>query len=165
MRQELCPCNPSSFASPQLPHSPAAAGPPRRKSSRRRCRPVPARCAAGATDKPDFFASTGRDFSVARLFPHVVRRDDGQRILPENLGDIGYDIRTLDLTSSHNYTADAVMTNARSAKAVRAGFVSFFFHTFWLEPEPGGPGFVNFKKTVEGFSQLGDSWIAPSKLP
>ncbi len=117
-------------------------------------------------DKPNFYAATAKDFSMGQIFPYVVHKDYyGQRILPENLGNIEYDISTIDPTSNYNYTADDLITNAKYAKAVRDGFASFFFHPFWLEPELGVPGFEDFKKTVEGISQLGYTWIAPSKLP
>lgn len=117
-------------------------------------------------DKPNFFAPTGKDFSVGQIFPYVVHKDYyGQRILPESLGNIEYDISTIDPTSNYNYTADDLILNAKYGKAVRDGFASFFFHPFWLEPELGTPGFEDFKKTVEGISQLGYTWIAPSKLP
>jgi uncharacterized protein YdaL len=117
-------------------------------------------------DKPNFFASVAKDFSVGQIYPFVVHKDYyGQRVLPENLGNIEYDISTIDPTSNYNYTADDIITNAKYAKAVRDGFASFFFHPFWLEPELGVPGFEDFKKTVEGITQLGYTWIAPSKLP
>ncbi len=117
-------------------------------------------------DKPNFWAATAKDFSMGQIYPYVVHKDYyGQRILPENLGNIEYDISTIDPTSNYNYTADDLITNAKYAKAVRDGFASFFFHPFWLEPELGVPGFEDFKKTVEGISQLGYTWIAPSKLP
>ena len=117
-------------------------------------------------DKPNFFAPTGKDFSVGQIYPFVVHKDYyGQRVLPENLGNIEYDIHTIDPTSNYNYTADDIVTNAKYAKAVRDGFASFFFHPFWLEPDLGVPGFEDFKKTVDGISQLGYTWIAPSKLP
>ena len=117
-------------------------------------------------DKPNFFAPVGKDFSVGQIYPFVIHKDYyGQRVLPENLGNIEYDISTIDPTSNYNYTADDIITNAKYAKAVRDGFASFFFHPFWLEPELGVPGFEDFKKTVEGITQLGYTWIAPSKLP
>ncbi|RYF18968.1 MAG: DUF2334 domain-containing protein [Comamonadaceae bacterium] len=116
-------------------------------------------------DKPDFFASTAKDFSVGQFYPYVVRKDYyGQYVLPENLGNIEYDIRTVDPTSNYNYTADDLLLNAKYAKTIRDGFASFFFHPFWLEPNLGTPGFEDFKKTVEGISALGFTWVAPSTL-
>jgi uncharacterized protein YdaL len=117
-------------------------------------------------DKPNFFAPVGKDFSVGQIFPYVVGRDHyGQRVLPENLGNIEYDISTIDPTSNYNYTSEDIVTNARYALAVRDGFASFFFHPFWLEPTVGTPGLEDFKKTVEGISALGYTWVAPSQLP
>lgn len=117
-------------------------------------------------DKPNFFAPVGKDFSVGQIFPYVIGRDYyGQRILPENLGNIEYDISTIDPTSNYNYTADDLITNARFALAVRDGFASFFFHPFWLEPTVGTPGFEDFKKTVEGITALGFTWTSPTRLP
>ena len=117
-------------------------------------------------DKPDFFRATGKDFAVGQIYPYVIHKDFyGQRVLPENLGNIEYDIHTIDPTSNFNYTADDIVTNAKYAKAVRDGFASFFFHPFWLEPELGTPGFADFQKTIDGITALGYGWIAPSKLP
>lgn len=116
-------------------------------------------------DKPNFFAPTNKDFSVGQFYPYVVRKDHyGQYVLPENLGNIEYDISTVDPTSNYNYTADDLLTNAKYARTVRDGFASFFFHPFWLEPTLGVPGFEDFKKTVEGITQLGYTWVAPSTL-
>jgi len=116
-------------------------------------------------DKPNFFASVAKDFSVGQFYPYPVGRDYyGQRIIPENLGNIEYDISSIDPTSNYNYTADDLITNAKYAKAVRDGYASFFFHPFWLEPNLGTPGFEDFKKTVEGISALGFTWVAPSTV-
>lgn len=116
-------------------------------------------------DKPNFYASVGKDFSVGQFYPYAIGKDFyGQRVLPENLGNIEYDISTIDPTSNYNYTADDIVTNAKYAKAVRDGFASFFFHPFWLEPNLGTPGFEDFKKSIEGISALGFTWVAPSTV-
>jgi uncharacterized protein YdaL len=116
-------------------------------------------------DKPNFFAATGKDFSVGQIFPYVIKKDYyGQRILPENLGNIEYDISSVDPTSNFNYTWQDLYTNAQYALTVRDGFASFFFHPFWLEPSLNVPGFQDFKSLVEGVSQLGFTWVAPSKV-
>lgn len=115
-------------------------------------------------DKPNFNAATGKDFGVGQIFPYVIRKDYyGQRVLPESLGNIEYDIRAIDPTSNYNYTWQDIVTNAQYALTVRDGYASFFFHPFWLEPELGVPGFEDFKKLVEGITQLGYTWVAPSK--
>jgi uncharacterized protein YdaL len=115
-------------------------------------------------DQPDFFAPVAKDFAMGQFFPYSIVRDHyGQRVLPESLGNIEYDIRALDPTSFYNYTPDDIITNAKYAKTIRDGAASFFFHPFWLEPELGVPGFEDFKKTIEGITALGYTWIAPSK--
>lgn len=116
-------------------------------------------------DKPSFYDPIAKDFSVGRIYPYIVQRDHyGQRILPENLGNIEYDISTIDPTSNYNYTWEDIVTNARYAKAVRDGFASFFFHPFWLDPAIGVPGFEDFKKVIDGVTQLGFTWVSPSRL-
>jgi uncharacterized protein YdaL len=115
-------------------------------------------------DKPNFNAATGKDFGVGQIFPYVIKKDYyGQRVLPESLGNIEYDIRTIDPTSNYNYTWQDIVTNAEYGKTVRDGYASFFFHPFWLEPELGVPGFADFQKLVDGITALGYTWIAPSK--
>ncbi len=115
-------------------------------------------------DKPNFWAPVSKDFSVGQIFPYVVGTDYyGQRVLPESLGNIEYDIRHIDPTSFYDYTWQDIVTNARYVKTVRDGFASFFFHPFWLEPELGVPGFEDFKKTVQGITALGFTWVAPSR--
>ncbi|HEY8358760.1 MAG TPA: DUF2334 domain-containing protein, partial [Ramlibacter sp.] len=116
-------------------------------------------------DKPDFWAPVGKDFSVGQFFPYVIKKDHyGQYVLPENLGNIEYDISTIDPTSNYNYRAEDLIENARYAKAVRDGFASFFFHPFWLEPTINTPGMADFQKTIEGIQALGYTFVAPSTL-
>ena len=115
-------------------------------------------------DKPNFTAATSKDFGVGQIFPYVIKKDYyGQRVLPESLGNIEYDIRAIDPTSNYNYTWQDIVTNAQYALTVRDGYASFFFHPFWLEPELGVPGFADFQKLIDGITQLGYTWIAPSK--
>lgn len=116
-------------------------------------------------DQPNFNLATGKDFAVGQIFPYVVHKDYyGQRILPENLGNIEYDISSIDPTSNFNYTWQDIHINAQYALTVRDGFASFFFHPFWLEPTLGVPGFSDFKKLVDAISQLGFTWVAPSTV-
>ena len=115
-------------------------------------------------DKPNFNAATGKDFGVGQIFPYVIKKDYyGQRVLPESLGNIEYDIRAIDPTSNYNYTWQTIVGNAEYALTVRDGYASFFFHPFWLEPELGVPGFADFQNLVEGITALGYTWVAPSK--
>ena len=113
----------------------------------------------------EFFSGAGKDFAVGQIFPYPVARDHyGQRILPESLGNIEYDIHTIDPSSSYNYTWQDIVTNASYGLAVHDGYASFFFHPFWLEPELGVPGFDDFRRAVEGISQLGYSWVVASTV-
>lgn len=116
-------------------------------------------------DQPNFSAATGRDFSLGQIFPYVITRDYyGQRVLPESLGNIEYDIREIDPSSNFNYTWQEILTNAQYATTVRDGFASFFFHPFWLEPTLNKPGLQDFKSLIVGITQLGFTWVAPSKV-
>jgi uncharacterized protein YdaL len=116
-------------------------------------------------DKPDFGAHAGKDFSAGQIFPYIVQRDYyGQRVLPENLGNIEYDIHQVDPTSFLTYTWQDIALNAKYALAVRDGFGSFFFHPFWLEPDVGTPGLSDFKQLVDAINALGYTWTVPSQL-
>jgi uncharacterized protein YdaL len=116
-------------------------------------------------DKPNFYAATAKDFSMGQFFPYAIVKDYyGQKVLPENLGNIEYDISTVDPTSNYDYRAEDLILNAKYAKTIRDGVASFFFHPFWLEPELGTPGLQDFQKTVDGITALGFTWVAPSKL-
>jgi uncharacterized protein YdaL len=116
-------------------------------------------------DKPNFNRPTGKDFGVGQIFPYVIQKDYyGQRVLPESLGNIEYDMGERDPSSNYNYTWQDIVTNAEYGMTVRDGIASFFFHPFWLEPELGVPGFEDFKKLVDGITRLGYTWVAPSKL-
>ena len=115
-------------------------------------------------DKPNYLATTSKDFGLGQIFPYVIKKDYyGQRVLPESLGNIEYDIHTIDPTSNYNYTAQDILTNAGYGKTVRDGYASFFFHPFWLEPTLGTPGFADFQTVIDGLTQLGFTFVAPSK--
>jgi uncharacterized protein YdaL len=114
-------------------------------------------------DTPNLTASVSKDFAVGQIYPYLIKQDYyGQRIIPENLGNIEYDIHAIDPSSNYNYTAADIVTNAEYAKTVRDGYASFFFHPFWLEPELGLPGFADFQKVIDGITKLGFTWVAPS---
>jgi len=116
-------------------------------------------------DQPNFNAAINKDFGVGQIFPYVIKKDHyGQRIIPESLGNIEYDISSIDPTSNFNYTWQDIVTNAEYGKTVRDGFASFFFHPFWLEPSVGVPGFQDFQKAMTGITNLGYTWVAPSKV-
>ena len=113
------------------------------------------------SDEPDFNPSNpARDFAVGQFFPYVIERDYyGQRVLPENLGNIEYDIREIDPTSNFDYTWQDLLLNAEMGQVVRDGFASFFFHPFWLDPDIGTPGYADFQSLVEGINALGYTWV------
>lgn len=117
------------------------------------------------SNTPNLTASVGRDYAVGQFFPYVIKKDYyGQQVLPENLGNIEYDIREIDPTSYITYTWQDLYQNAQYARVVRDGFASFFFHPFWLEQELGVPGFQDFKSLVDGISGLGYTWVDASTV-
>ncbi len=106
-----------------------------------------------------------RDFSAGQFFPYVIYKDYyGQMVLPENLGNIEYDIHTIDPISNINYGWDQLYMNAQYAVVVRDGFASFFFHPFWLETSLHLPAFTDFQKLVQGITRLGYTWTSPATL-
>ncbi|HEY9380050.1 MAG TPA: DUF2334 domain-containing protein [Burkholderiales bacterium] len=109
--------------------------------------------------------SSARDFAVGQFYPYIIERDYyGQRVLPENLGNIEYDISDIDPTSNFNYTWQDLRLNAQMGLVVRDGFASFFFHPFWLDPEIGTPGFADFKRLMNAITTLGYTWVDASTL-
>ncbi|HEY9380052.1 MAG TPA: DUF2334 domain-containing protein [Burkholderiales bacterium] len=117
-------------------------------------------------DTPDLSASNpARDFAVGQFFPYIIEKDYyGQRVLPENLGNIEYDISDIDPTSNFNYTWQDLRLNANMGKVVRDGFASFFFHPFWLDPEIGTPGMADFRRLVNAIDALGYRWVDASRV-
>ncbi len=118
------------------------------------------------SDTPNLTATNDtRDFAVGQFFPYVINKDYyGQRVLPENLGNIEYNICEQDPSSCFDYTWQDLYTNAQHALLVRDGFASFFFHPFWLEPELGLPGLNDLKSLVDGINGLGFTWTDASTL-
>lgn len=104
------------------------------------------------------------EVASGQFFPYIIEQDYyGQRILPENLGNIEYDISAIDPSSSVVYTAQDILTNADYARVVRDGFASFFFHPFWLEPGlPVTTGRADFRQVIDGITALGYSWVGAS---
>ncbi|MGA4238494.1 DUF2334 domain-containing protein [Ralstonia nicotianae] len=114
------------------------------------------------SDNPQTLTSTapGHDFSVGQFYPYVIKKDYyGQRVIPENLGNIEYNICNIDPSSCLTYTAQDILANAQYAVVVRDGFASWFFHPFWLEPDLNEPGFADFQSVMNGISALGFSWV------
>ncbi len=115
-------------------------------------------------DKPQLnISGAGRDFAVGQFFPYFIKKDYyGQKIIPENLGNIEYNICEVDTSSCLEYSWQDLYKNAQYAKVVRDGVASFFFHPFWLDPAVNKPGFADFKSLVEGISALGYQWVDAS---
>ena len=117
------------------------------------------------SDNPQTLNATtpGHDFSVGQFFPYIIQKDYyNQRIIPENLGNVEYNICNIDPSSCLTYTAQDILTNATYAQVVRDGFASFFFHPFWLEPEVGTPGYADFQTIINGITALGFTWVDAS---
>lgn len=110
-------------------------------------------------------AAPNRDFAVGQFFPYLIHADyHGQRVIPENLGNIEYDISDIDPTSYFDYTAADLCLNAEFAKVVRGSFASFFFHPFWLEPSLGKPGLADFKQVLDCITAAGYVWVDAESL-
>ena len=94
------------------------------------------------------------------VFPYIINADYyGQRIIPENLGSVQYNICNVDPFSCITYTWQQIVTNAQYGLAVRDGFASFFFHPYWLEPDLGLPAYQDFQSMITGITNLGYTWV------
>lgn len=108
-----------------------------------------------------------RDFSVGQFYPYVILADHyNQRVIPENLGNIEYDIRNIDPTSNIEYTWKDLLINAEYSLTIRDGYASFFFHPFWLGTFAGTniDGLTDFKNIIQGITDLGYQWTPVSTL-
>ncbi|SEI71318.1 DUF2334 domain-containing protein [Paraburkholderia diazotrophica] len=104
-----------------------------------------------------------KDFEVGQFFPYIIKSDYyGQLVLPENLGNVEYNICSIDPFSCLTYTKQDILTNAQYALTIRDGFASFFFHPFWLEPDLGQPGLADFKSIITGITGLGFTFVDAS---
>jgi uncharacterized protein YdaL len=104
--------------------------------------------------------AANQDFSAGQFFPYIINKDYyGERIIPENLGSIQYNICKIDPFSCVPYTWQQVVTNAKYGLVVRDGFASFFFHPYWLEPDLGVPAMSDFKSLVTGIKSLGYTYV------
>ena len=118
-------------------------------------------------------SASNRDFAVGQFFPYPITRDwYGRKVLPENLGNIEYDISAIDPSSNIRYTWEDLAQNAAVLNAVvRDGVASFFFHPFWLESffRPDGSaypidGLGDFSKLLAAIHALGFRFIDPTTL-
>ncbi|CAJ0709364.1 hypothetical protein LMG19089_04964 [Ralstonia edaphis] len=119
------------------------------------------------SDNPQTLAATtpGHDFSVGQFFPYIINSDYyGQRVIPENLGNVEYNICSIDPSSCLTYNVTDILTNAGYALVVRDGFASFFFHPFWLEPGLVATGFPDFQQIITGITALGFTWADASTV-
>jgi len=109
---------------------------------------------------------TNHDFSGGMFYPYIISSDYyGQRVLPENLGNVEYNICNIDPTSCITYTWQDIVTNADYALVVRDGFGSFFFHPFWVEPDLAFLNAYNdFTNLIQGITMLGYSWAGMRDL-
>lgn len=108
-------------------------------------------------------------FAVGQFFPYVINADYyGQRIIPENLGNIEYNICSVDPFSCLTYTWQDLYLNAQYAWVVRDGFASFFFHPFWIDSDMQGTAasnaFHDFQSLVNGITKLGYQWVDASTV-
>ncbi|MGV2289258.1 DUF2334 domain-containing protein [Trinickia sp. YCB016] len=113
-----------------------------------------------ATDPQIGTGAANQDFSAGQFFPYIINKDYyGERIIPENLGCIQYDICNIDPFSCVTYTWQQLVTNAQYGLVVRDGFASFFFHPYWLEPNLKLPALSNFESLITGITNLGYTWV------
>lgn len=104
-----------------------------------------------------------RDLSLSQFFPYIISQDYyGQKVLPENIGNLKY--KGDPYISQKTMFKEDLILNAENALIIRDGFASFFFHPYLLNEELGVPGFDDFKRVIEGISQLGYTWADPSSL-
>lgn len=118
------------------------------------------------SDTPDLDPrNPDRDFAVGQFFPYVIRQDHyGNKVLPENLGNIQYDLDIAAMGGGTPQLAADLLAHAANAKVVRDGFASFYFHPFWLSPGFRRPGLQDFKAVIEGIEALGFTWTDPAAL-
>jgi uncharacterized protein YdaL len=96
--------------------------------------------------KPDYTRVTGQ------LFPYAVRDVYGQRVLPENLGNVEPEPFHQFPT---RFPAD-IVRDAQRNLVVRDGVAGFYFHPFW--------DIAYLKQTVEGIQALGYTFVSPATL-
>lgn len=117
--------------------------------------------------RPDLHAEgPSKDFATGMFFPYIIHRDPyGQYVIPENLGNIEYDISAIDPSSNFNYSWKDLLENAEYAKVVRDGFGSFFFHPFWIDPDfTDLHAWQDFKNLIDGLTAMGYQWTDAKSL-
>lgn len=121
------------------------------------------------SETPDLsITNPTRDIAAGQFFPYVIEQDYyGRKVLPENLGNIEYNICAIDISSCLTYTWQDLSLNANYALVVRDGFASFFFHPFWLETFPANfniHGFADLQSLVNSINSLGYIWVGADTL-
>lgn len=93
----------------------------------------------------------GPDHFGSQFFPYVIQKDVyGQKVLPENLGNIEpepWEIYPARLPAD-------IIRAAQKNKAIRDGWASFYFHPFF--------DIQYLKDTVQGIKSLGYTFVTPS---
>jgi uncharacterized protein YdaL len=117
-----------------------------------------------SSDRPDLVRHGLHDYVFWQFYPYVIARDHyGQRVIPENIGNVQYMVEGRLTGKSLGYSYEDLLTNARYALAVRDGFASFFFHPFLLDVRDID-GWQQLTRTVDGIAQLGYVWTSPKRL-
>jgi uncharacterized protein YdaL len=95
---------------------------------------------------PDYTRVTGQ------LFPYAVRDVYGERVIPENLGNV-------EPEPFHQFPIrlpSAIVADAQRNLVVRDGVASFYFHPFF--------DIDYLKQTVQGLKGLGYTFVGPESL-
>jgi uncharacterized protein YdaL len=116
------------------------------------------------SERPRLDPPGAHDYASGQFFPYVIARDYyGQRVLPENLGNVQYMVDGKLTGRALGYSQEDLVTNARYALTVRDGYASFFFHPFLLDVA-GVDGWEQLTRTVEGVTALGYQWTSPTGI-
>jgi uncharacterized protein YdaL len=100
----------------------------------------------------------GRDYAVGQFFPFLIEKDYyGQKILPENIGDI--ELPSVLPTEYASNDCEALLNNARYARVLRDGVASFFFHPYLVDGPQGEQIWGEFRCVVEGITALDFAWV------
>lgn len=90
---------------------------------------------------------------VGQFYPYVIYRDAyGQKVLPENLGNV----EPQDWMGYPRSLPRDIIRRAEKARVVRDGFASFFFHPF-LDPS-------YLEEAVVGIRALGYTFVSPCQV-
>ncbi len=100
-----------------------------------------------------------------QFFPYVIEHDVyGQRIIPENLGNI--EPPEFALGPQYVRTVPDLLAAADANLVNRCAFASFFYHPYLLQyPEiPNGGGAAGLRALVQGIEALGYTFVQASAL-